>query len=226
MCADAEASLMQILLAQKALIAVCAIAVVAASGCQRKDTPQPAAHTGSGPSSANGTIEEKPAQAKEKPAPADAVAEAQAKYADLFKWKFETETDKMTGAPTRFAFLAAKNELNFSSPYSGGSRGDLMVRQRKGGDLMVMFSISKGQIVCDSPCKVRVRFDDREPVTFTANTPADYSSTSLFLRPAAKFVAELEKSKLALVEVGYYQSGAQVSQFETEGFTWGKSASK
>ena len=137
-----------------------------------------------------------------------------------YSWRYDKAIDKMTSKETRFAHLKSVNELNFKAPYDGGSYGSLMVRQRKSDGLMVLFSISNGQMICHSSCSLSVRFDDKPSMKFTASTPADYSSTSVFLSPASKFVSELKKSKKIIIEGNYYQSGSQISEFKTENFEW------
>ncbi len=149
-----------------------------------------------------------------------AKAEVAREEAALYEWRYKTETDQMTGTQTRHAHLRSTSEFEFAYPYGGGSHGSLMVRQRKADGLNVLFSISKGQIVCPLSCTVRVRFDEKNPMTFTGTPPADHSPASLFLAPASKFVAELAKAKTTLVEVSYYQSGSRASEFKTEGFVW------
>lgn len=149
-----------------------------------------------------------------------AKAEQELADAALYTWRYEAKPDLMTGTQTRLAFLTSTNQLEFASPYEGGSRGDLMIRYRKSDGLKVLFGISKGQIVCPVTCTVRVRFDQRAPMTFTAAPPQDHSATSVFLSPAQKFVSELAKAKRTLVEITYYQAGSQASEFNTDGLVW------
>jgi hypothetical protein len=137
-------------------------------------------------------------------------------------WSHSYEKDAMTGSGARFATIDSINRLDFPAPYSGGSQGSMMVRERKKDGLKVLFSISRGQIICLPQCQVRIRFDEKPPMTFTGSLPADYSSEYIFLAPASKLVAELAKAKTTRVEVTYYQAGAQVSEFNTSGFSWGK----
>jgi hypothetical protein len=153
-------------------------------------------------------------------------ADADRIEAAMYEWHYETNTEQMTGTQSRLAHLSSLNKLDFGFPYAGGSRGSLMIRQRKTDGLRVLFGISKGQIVCPLSCTVRVRFDEKSPMTFTGTPPQDHSSDSLFLAPASKFVSELAKAKKTLVEVSYYQSGSLVSEFKTEGFVWENKSSR
>jgi hypothetical protein len=155
-----------------------------------------------------------------------AKAELERLEAALYEWEYDTRIDQMTGTQTRLAHLRSPSQFEFAFPYGGGSHGSLMIRQRKKDGLSVLFSISKGQIVCPMSCTVRVRFDEKSPMTFTGTPPADHSSESLFLSPASKFVSELGKAKKTLVEVSYYQSGSRASEFKTEGFVWDVKAAR
>lgn len=137
-----------------------------------------------------------------------------------YSWNYKKEIDKMSSQETRFAHLKSRNLLNFNAPYDGGSYGSFMIRQRKSDGLVILFSISKGQIICHSNCAVSVRFDDRPLIKFSASTPSDYSSTSIFISPASKFVSELKKSKKIIIEVDYYQSGSRISEFDNKNFEW------
>ena len=137
-----------------------------------------------------------------------------------YSWKYEKNIDEMSGKESRFAYLKSRNSLHFNTPYDGGSSGSLMIRQRKIDGLVVLFSISKGQIICNSKCAISVRFDDRPLIKFSASVPADYSSTSIFIYPASKFVSELKKSKKILIEGNYYQAGSRISEFDNKNFEW------
>jgi len=136
------------------------------------------------------------------------------------KWRYSEDIDKMSGKPTRFAFISSENSFNFAFPYAGENYGSLMIRQRTSDGLSIMFSISKGQIICMPSCSISVRFDDKPAMKFNANLPSDYSSNAIFLSPASKFLSELKKSKKLLVEATYHSAGAKVSEFTTEGFKW------
>lgn len=134
-------------------------------------------------------------------------------------WRYSSDIDPMDSTVSKFANITSENAFQFSFPY-GEAHSGLMVRKRAKDGLKVLFFVSSGQIVCHSSCTVKVRFDDNPAKTFTATTPADYDSKTLFLSPASKFVSELKKAKTTLVEVTYYSSGNRISEFKTEGFKW------
>ena len=140
------------------------------------------------------------------------------------KWDYSTDTDAMTSKITRTAHITAENSFSFPFPYEGESYGRLMIRHRASDGLSVLFSITKGQLVCMQSCSINVRFDDKPAMRFTASRPADYSSTSVFLSPESKFVSELKRSKRVLIETTYYSAGSRVSEFKTGGFKWEEKA--
>lgn len=142
------------------------------------------------------------------------------------KWRYEVDTDSMTSKETRFAFITAENSFSFDFPYAGTNYGSLMIRRRSASDLAVMFSVSKGQIICSSSCSVKVRFDSNPPTIFSGSAPTDHSTTNIFLYPASRFVSEVKKAKKTLIQVTYYQAGDQISEFNTSGFKWENEASK
>lgn len=140
--------------------------------------------------------------------------------AERDRWNYSIDTDKMTENETKTASISSENSFNFAFPYAGENYGNLLIRQRVKGDLSVMFYVSKGQIICMPSCSVKVRFDNKPLMRFSANLPADYSSDTIFLSPASKFLAELKKSKRVFVQATYYAEGSQVSEFKTERFIW------
>jgi psiF repeat len=138
--------------------------------------------------------------------------------ADAWAWSYSTETDSMDSSIKKFAELTSDNSLNLGFPYSGENRGELIVRQQKQYGLNVIFRIKKGQLICNSyeGCRVNVRFDDAQPVTFSADGPADHSSNVLFLQNSTRFIELAKKAKHVRVAVTVYQAGTQVLEFSTD----------
>lgn len=135
-------------------------------------------------------------------------------------WDYKQTTDPMTSKVTKTAVTTSANSLNLGFPYKGDNYGRLLVRN-KGGSLNVMFSIDKGQIICHDPnmsfheCRVQVRFDEAQPITFTATGSDDHSSNVLFFNSETKFVELARKAKKIRVAVTIYQSGTAVLEFDT-----------
>lgn len=132
-------------------------------------------------------------------------------------WKYSTPTDAMTSKPIKLAVLQSDNSLDLDRPYSGVNYGNLVIRQSPRQGLDIMFSVDKGQIICDryNGCAVSVRFDDAPPMRFNAGGSSDHDSKVLFLRNESKFVAAAAKAKRILVQVVIYQAGQQVLEFSS-----------
>lgn len=146
---------------------------------------------------------------------ANAIAKQEAKPV---AWIYRSQNDPMTSKPTRTASLASTNSLALASPYSGENFGGLEVRQKAGKADEILFSLEKGQTFCKSyaaDCKVLVRFDDAQPITFAGQNPSDGSSNFVFISPASKFISEAKKAKQIKVSIDVYQNGVQILNFGT-----------
>ena len=136
-------------------------------------------------------------------------------------WRYSTQPDKIHNKTTVFDQLESDNSIDYGFPY-GTQSMLLTVRKAPSDGTTVYVSIKKGQLICDisDGCPIEVRFDSSPPMTFTGRTPSDYSSDTLFLIPAQKFIANLRKSKRTVIEVVFYQHGAVQYEFNTDGFHW------
>lgn len=134
-------------------------------------------------------------------------------------WRYRTLPDKINNKVSVFQELESRNSIDYGFPY-GTQKMQLTVRKAPSDGTSVYVSLQKGQLICDISrgCNVKVRFDDAPAVTFTGRAPADYSSDTLFLTPAERFIGDLKKSKAAVIEVVFYQHGAVQYEFNTEGF--------
>jgi hypothetical protein len=132
-------------------------------------------------------------------------------------WNYQTETDKMDSSQSKFATIISDNSLNLPFPYQGNNHGQLSIRQRKQDGLNVIVNVQKGQIICTSynGCQLMIRFDEAQPVKFSAAVPADYSHDTLFIRNEARFVELAKKAKQIRVAVTMYQVGTQVLEFSS-----------
>jgi hypothetical protein len=148
-------------------------------------------------------------------------AEAEARRATLVaKWSYRTDTDDMTGRTARYATIRSENTVNFSFPYQGAQRATLAIRTHPSYGRDVLFQIEKGQILCTSytRCRVRVRFGDGQPQTWGANEAADGSSTTIFLQDYDTFVARMRRSGVVRIQPEIFQEGAPVFEFQAGGF--------
>jgi hypothetical protein len=133
-------------------------------------------------------------------------------------WRYEADTDAMTGKKSATAYIVSNNSLSLGFPYRGKNHATMIVRQHPKFGLDVIFQIEQGQILCRSygdDCSVMVRFDDKPPVRFSAVGPADHSSTSVFLQARSKFIADAKRAKRILVQPTLYQNGSPVLEFTT-----------
>jgi hypothetical protein len=136
-------------------------------------------------------------------------------------WRYSTTVDKINNKPIIFDQLESDNSIDYGFPY-GIQRMVLTIRKAPSDGTSVYVSMRKGQLICDisDGCAVKVRFDSAPAVTFTGRTPSDYSSDTLFLVPAQRFIASLRKAKKTVIEVVFYEHGAVQYEFNTDGFSW------
>lgn len=111
------------------------------------------------------------------------------------------------------ATVFSNNTIELDFPYNGGTTGSIVVRNHPRSGEEVIFSINKGQIICNN-CTLTIRFDNGKPFKVKTNQPADYSSTLLFLLGHKRLVDEINTSKKMMVEVVLYQSGSFVFEFD------------
>jgi hypothetical protein len=134
-------------------------------------------------------------------------------------WEYTTKEDEMMSKPTKFAHAVSKNSFVLSSPYGGVQNGTLWIRNspRFGQDVYV--AIERGQIILPHNSeRIRVRFDNNDPVWYEASHPTDHSSTIVFLQGYNSFVKRLAKSVRIRIELNLYEHGTEVLDFNTEGF--------
>jgi hypothetical protein len=139
------------------------------------------------------------------------------------RWEYDVAVDSMTSKRTLTASLSSSNSLSLNSPYSGPNFGRLFVRQHPVHGVDVAVVIDKGQIICDisNGCNIAVRFDDKPVTTFLAVRPTDYSSTTLFFRGSARFIAAARQAKRILIQMTVFQHGQQVLEFDASApLTW------
>lgn len=140
------------------------------------------------------------------------------------QWHYLQKEDPMDGTKTFSASNKSLNEVNLGSPYSGGQNGRIVLRESAKNSKDIMFTIEKGQILCNSydHCSVLVRFDDEKPMTFSGIGPADHSSTVVFLQGYKRFLDKLAKAKIVRISVNIYHEGSPVFEFDVSGFDMNK----
>jgi hypothetical protein len=137
-------------------------------------------------------------------------------------WEYSTTTDKLDGSVAKLASLRSANTLSFEFPYNkADNRGRLLIRQGKKSGLNVMLLVDHGQFLCSSyDCRVRVRFDDYPPETWTGSGPTDHSSKTIFFNNEAAFLTKLRKAKRVKIEPSFYQVSGVVLDFKVDSLVW------
>lgn len=139
---------------------------------------------------------------------------------EMQKWSYHESIDKMRNTKTFYASIQSLNELQFDSPYSGGSYGILTIRKSPEFGKDIMFSIEKGQFLCHDECFVFMKFDDRKIEKYKAIEPSDGTPNILFLQPYKIIINKIQKAKHLIIEADFYQEGRQQVEFNISGLVW------
>lgn len=155
-------------------------------------------------------------QAAANSSPVAAVAEVKPES----PWYYFTNEDKMSGDMVYFANVHSSNTVDFAFPYNGVQTASLTLTSDSRPKKSVMFSIEKGQILCQSyqDCLVQVRFDDNPPGYYKAVGSSDQSTTTIHFRDGDKFFKELQKAKRLRIAAEMYQEGSPVFEFDVGTF--------
>lgn len=134
-------------------------------------------------------------------------------------WTYQVDVDKMTNKKTSYAMVQSTNSLALGFPYQGRNLGLLTVRQHPQYGLDVIFSVDKGQLMCDTynGCEVLVKFDEGKPIRFEGTEPADNSSDTIFLNNKKRFIDTAKKARKILVQVQFFRQGTHVLEFNVSG---------
>jgi hypothetical protein len=136
------------------------------------------------------------------------------------QWTYSHDADEMSGKTSHVATVISQNTVDFDFPYNGPQHGRLTIRRhpRWGSDVIV--GIEKGQLLCTSyeGCTVLVRFDDGEPLTFSANPPGDHSTEAIFIENYDRFMTKMQASKRIRISPKVYREGNVVFTFDVSGF--------
>ena len=155
-----------------------------------------------------------------------AVSTTQATESENVKpknWQYETSKDEMRGIESKFATTVSTNTVDFDFPYNGGSKLILALRKR-GSDVDVMVSITKGQILCGvKNCEAAFKFDNGAVQSITMSEPDSHASDLLFVaydKTESKIISQLKNSKKLVIEVPFYQQGKKQFTFDVSGLEW------
>lgn len=136
------------------------------------------------------------------------------------QWIYQQSADPMKKGLVYQAQILSTNTVNFDFPYSGSQHGALTLRTHPRYGKDIIFNIERGQFLCPSyeGCTVLIRFDDEEPVKYSASTTADHSSETIFIQNYNKFVGKMLKSKRVRISANIYQESAPVFEFNVSQF--------
>jgi len=134
-------------------------------------------------------------------------------------WSLTVDRDEMAGKESRSLAVESENDHTLSWPY-GTISGRLIVRKHPRYGKDVIFTATKGQILCSSysGCPIMVKFDDRPALKLNGTEPADHDSTMVFISGFDRIVTGLKTAKKTRIEVQFYQNGSRVFEFDTEDF--------
>lgn len=132
------------------------------------------------------------------------------------EWAYHSLTDAVSGKESKQASITSNNSFELDFPYQGGTTANIIIRNHPRYGKDVIFTISKGQLLCNSydGCEVSVRFDDKKPFKVHALEPEDNSSETLFLSGYNKLLKEIRNSKTMIIEATFFQNGARAFEFD------------
>lgn len=134
------------------------------------------------------------------------------------KWRYDTETDEMTGKSEKSASVVSGNSFEFGFPYRGVQHAELTLRDHPRYGKNVILSIERGQFMAGVlGCAVTVRFDDQAPQKYWARGAADNSTETIFLNNYSKFVTSTRKSRTLRLSTEVYHEGSPVFEFNISG---------
>ena len=153
-----------------------------------------------------------------------AEAKRKAEIAARGEWNYSGYTDSATGKYAKTASLTSKNSMNFGFPYSGTQYGQFTVRNHPRYGVDAYLSIRKGQLLCNSysNANVLVRFDNGPATRYSCGSPADHSSTTVFIHNVAGLEARMKTAKKMYVTVSVYQEGSRTWEFNVKGYNRNK----
>ena len=136
-------------------------------------------------------------------------------------WEYENQTDAMGRGGIKTASVTSIQPFTLNFPYKGEQYATLLIRKHPKYGNDVILTIERGQLICDyDDCAITVRFDNNKPMRFTANKPADHSTTHFFLEGFSRFVSSAKKAKRLQVEAVFFQQGGRILEFDITGLKW------
>jgi hypothetical protein len=137
------------------------------------------------------------------------------------KWSYRDRKDEMRGTSSHEASVTSENTVDLDFPY-GEQQGEITVRRDPKSGLNVMFSVEKGQIICNNITNttISVKFDDGPVQKLPCTDASDGSNNVAFFTNGSRMLAGLKKAKRTVIEAEFFQKGNQQFVFTTAGFEW------
>lgn len=133
-------------------------------------------------------------------------------------WTYDIDEVGIDKTKSIYAINRSINSLDLKFPYNGSNHGSLVIRKMK-NKIEILLSIDKGQIIGEIyNIKGKIKFDNSNSFSFTANKSNDGSSNIVFIKNPSAILEKIRKSKKMLVEVELYNNGIQVIEFNIDGF--------
>jgi hypothetical protein len=140
--------------------------------------------------------------------------------AELPKWKYSQEADKMTSDSIYFESVNANDLLDLKFPYNGGVVARLIIRNMRGeNDAMLRLSSGQFNKSIDG-YRVKARFDNKKMKTLYCSGSSDGDNSYVFLNYAHSFISKVKKSKHLIIEAELYDNGIQQMKFNITGLNW------
>ena len=142
---------------------------------------------------------------------------------NLTKWIYEENFDEMRGEKSYFASSISLNSVRLDFPYnSQDTHLSIILRSHANLGNDVVFATNQGQLYCEyRNCYVSVKFDDGPVQKYSTLEASGGSSEVLFLEnDLSGFVNKLKSSERVMVEVQYYDRGAEQFKFDVAGLDW------
>jgi len=139
-------------------------------------------------------------------------------------WVYDESVDEMRGESSYFATNASLNTVDLGFPYGTDISLNIILRSdpKNGND--IMFIVDRGQLFCSyRDCSIAAKFDDGDVQTYEASEAEAGSSEVLFLsNNVSSFAKKIHQSSRLMIEVNFYDHGAEQFKFDVSGLEWSK----
>jgi hypothetical protein len=136
------------------------------------------------------------------------------------RWSYQVSDDPMKN---KFyaAIIFSPETLDFKPIYDKGAMVLLEVIYSRKQNFVVL-RVTQGAFLNSYPAtdSLRARFDDNAPEEFAYYPTEAGIVQNIYLKPASKFINELKKSKMVVIETTFYKNGTRQMEFNTANLVW------